>query len=435
MTEQEKKLIKRVKQEFGIYGDSEKLNNAVLRAIKFAKFNISVLIIGESGSGKDVFSKIIHRNSSRSRKNCLAVNCGSIPQGTIDSELFGYVKGAFTGALNDTKGYFEITDGGTLFLDEIGEMPMSTQARLLRVLENGEFIKVGASSVQKTDVRIVAATNRDLLKSINEGKFRSDLYYRLSDVIIEIPPLRERTEDIPKIARFFADSFADEFKMGDKHFSEEALELLKKYSWPGNVRQLKSFVKMCMIEDDSMVITPETVKKNLPQNTVLTSEVATVSNNNSNTGDNNYIALLQMMAQMLDRMNNRLDTMNNERIVPNINANVVSSAPSINAEQYNEAPIFHKAEALQSNIPEPKYSQRIPTSIDNPVIVNNIDDYDRDYVIELENLEYNYKSLKDIEKEAIESALKRNNYNRKITAQQLEIAERTLYRKIKEYNL
>ena len=190
-----------------------------------------------------------------------------------------------------------------------------------------------------------------------------------------------------------------------------------------------------MIEDDSMVITPETVKKNLPQNIVLTSEVATVSNNNSNTGDNNYIALLQMMAQMLDRMNNRLDTMNNERIVPNINANVVSSAPSINAEQYNEAPIFHNAEALQSNISEPKYSKRISTNIDKPVIVNNIHDYDRDDVIELDNLEFNYKSLKDIEKEAIESALKRNNYNRKSTAQQLEIAERTLYRKIKEYNL
>ncbi|MGN0230331.1 MAG: sigma 54-interacting transcriptional regulator [Muribaculaceae bacterium] len=441
MTTSEEKLVKEVKAKFQIYGNSEKLNNAILRATKFAKFDTSILIIGESGSGKDVFSKIIHTYSKRKNKNCLAVNCGSIPQSTIDSELFGYVKGAFTGAASDTKGYFEITDGGTLFLDEIGEMPLDTQTRLLRVLENGEFIKVGSNEVNKTNVRIVAATNRDLEKAINENKFRSDLYYRLSEITIVIPPLRERTEDIPIIARLFAADFAEKNAMGDKHFTPEALELLKRYSWPGNVRQLRSFVNMCMIESNSVEITAEMVKNNLPKNTVFTTEVATTAPKN---GDNNdYLTLFQMMVTMIDRINTRIDEMHNKNEIAKPETNIYhedvlySRLPNKTITPTNNI-LNSKAEYDYDDFDS--YDNMLNLNEDHPkecksIIIENRSSYKPDDVIELDDNNEEYKSLKEIEKEAIEIALKRNNYNRKTTAQQLQIAERTLYRKIKDYDL
>ena len=232
-----------VKQQFSIIGNSSALNNAIERALKVAPFDLSVLIIGESGSGKEFFPQIIHRYSKRKNKKYTVVNCGAIPEGTIESELFGHVKGAFTGADKDRKGYFEETNGGTIFLDEVAEMPLATQARLLRVLQNGEYIKVGSDIVQKTDVRVVAATNKNLMNAVKEGRFREDLYYRLSTIQIDIPALRERTDDIKMIVRVFAHDFAEKNHTMPVRFNEDALNALAMYSWPGNVRQLKSFIE------------------------------------------------------------------------------------------------------------------------------------------------------------------------------------------------
>ena len=438
MTASEEKLIKEVKAKFQIYGNSEQLNTAILRAIKFAKFDTSILIIGESGSGKDVFSKIIHTYSKRKNKNCLAVNCGSIPQNTIDSELFGYVKGAFTGAVSDTKGYFEITDGGTLFLDEIGEMPLDTQTRLLRVIENGEYIKVGSNEVKKTNVRIVAATNRNLEKAIMENKFRSDLYYRLSDVTITIPPLRERTEDIPIIARLFANDFADAYSMGDNHFTPDALELLKRYTWPGHVRLLRSFVSRCMIENDSIEITAEMVKNNLPKETVFTTEVATTSPKEAENP--NYMTLMSMMVSILNKMNIQINEIQNKKESTQPETKVINNDNVLYSRLPNHsiAPIHTDNDVKYNNlVVEDDMSgfEDVKPQKYKSIIIENQSSYKADDVIELDDNNEEFKSLKEIEKEAIERALKRNNYNRKTTAQQLQIAERTLYRKIKDYDL
>src|SRR6187455_1370038 len=257
--------IQTVKQRFGIIGNSSMLNNAVRVAIQVAPTDMSVLITGESGSGKESFSKIIHHLSPRKHGQFIAINCGSIPEGTIDSELFGHEKGSFTGASEARKGYFEVTNGGTIFLDEIGEMPLGTQARLLRVLENGEFIKVGSSKVQKTDVRVVAATNVNLFKAVEDGKFREDLYYRLSNVPIYVPPLRERGKDIELLFRKFAGDFADKYKVKPIVLTEEAKEILLAYRFPGNIRQLKNLVELIsVLSSDHKDVDAETLRRYLP---------------------------------------------------------------------------------------------------------------------------------------------------------------------------
>ncbi len=262
--------IQTVKQRFGIIGNSPLLNNAVSVAIQVSPTDMSVLITGESGSGKESFSKIIHHLSSRKHGQFIAINCGSIPEGTIDSELFGHEKGSFTGAHEARKGYFEVTNGGTIFLDEIGEMPLSTQARLLRVLENGEFIKVGSSKVLKTDVRVVAATNVNLMKNVEEGKFREDLYYRLSTVPIYVPPLRERGKDIELLFRKFAGDFADKYKVKPIVLTEEAKEILLAYRFPGNIRQLKNLVEqISVLSSDHKDIGAEELQHYLPKQSTL----------------------------------------------------------------------------------------------------------------------------------------------------------------------
>ena len=262
--------IKQAKLRFGIVGNNQALNLALERAVKVAPHELSVLIIGESGTGKEFFPKVIHENSSRRHNKYFAVNCGAIPEGTIDSELFGHEKGAFTGAIGDRKGYFEEADGGTLFLDEVAELPMSTQARLLRVLESGEFIRVGSSDVKKTNVRIVAATNVNMLKAIEDGKFREDLFYRLSTVTITIPPLRERGEDIVMISRKFAADFAEKNRTDEITFDTDARWALMQYRWPGNVRQLKNVVDQLSIFESGKTITKEILKNYLPANTQST---------------------------------------------------------------------------------------------------------------------------------------------------------------------
>lgn len=246
--------INNIKQRFNIIGNTPSLIRAISRAIQVARFDISVLITGESGTGKEFFPKIIHEYSARKHKKYIAVNCGAIPEGTIDSELFGHEKGAFTGALTDRKGYFEEGNGGTIFLDEVGELPLTTQARLLRVLENGEFLKVGSSTVQKTDVRIVAATNMDMTKAIQEGKFREDLFYRLNTIHIELPPLRNRLDDIFLLFRKFSSDFAEEYKMPAITLSPEAKKLLLSYRWPGNIRQLRNITEQISILETSREI-------------------------------------------------------------------------------------------------------------------------------------------------------------------------------------
>ena len=247
--------VVRAKQRFSIIGNSEALNSAIERAVKVAPIDLSVLVTGESGSGKEFFPKIIHQYGARKHKKYIAVNCGAIPEGTIDSELFGHEKGSFTGALSDRKGYFEEADGGTIFLDEVAELPLTTQARLLRVLETGEFLKVGSSKVQKTDIRVVAATNADLLKAVRAGKFREDLYYRLSTVIIQVPNLHDRGDDVLLLARKFASDFSERYMTAPIRFSEEAGELLLAYRWPGNVRQLKNIVEQLALFDSGETIT------------------------------------------------------------------------------------------------------------------------------------------------------------------------------------
>lgn len=280
--------IRQAKQRFGIVGNDQALHLALERAIKVAPHELSVLIIGESGTGKEFFPKVIHENSRRRHSRYFAVNCGAIPEGTIDSELFGHEKGAFTGAISDRKGYFEEADGGTLFLDEVAELPMSTQARLLRVLESGEFIRVGSSDVRKTNVRIVAATNVNMTKAIEEGRFREDLFYRLSTVTIVIPPLRERADDIVMIARKFAADFAEKNQTDEISFDTDARWALMKYRWPGNVRQLKNVIDQIAIFESGKTITKEIISAYLPADTRSTLP-ATVKNSPSYESEREFL--------------------------------------------------------------------------------------------------------------------------------------------------
>ena len=308
MAQNENKDILAAKQQFSIVGNSSALNNAIERALKVAPFDLSVLIIGESGSGKEFFPQIIHKYSKRKNKKYTVVNCGAIPEGTIESELFGHVKGAFTGADKDRKGYFEETNGGTIFLDEVAEMPLATQARLLRVLQNGEYIKVGSDVVQKTDVRIVAATNKNLKDAVREGRFREDLYYRLSTIQIDIPALRERADDIKMIVRVFAHDFADKYNTPPVKFSESALNALTMYSWPGNVRELKSIIERICVYEGGKEIDADIIAKYIPQDTVLsTSIVATKNHDNNNING----MLLEMIKNLFNEVNELKKKINN----------------------------------------------------------------------------------------------------------------------------
>ena len=293
--------IQSIKQRFGIIGQSALLNNAVRVAMQVAPTDMSVLITGESGSGKESFSKIIHHLSPKKHGQFIAVNCGSIPEGTIDSELFGHEKGSFTGAHEARKGYFEVTNGGTIFLDEIGEMPLGTQARLLRVLENGEFIKVGSSKVQKTDVRVVAATNINLMKSVEDGKFREDLYYRLSTVPIYVPPLRERGDDIELLFRKFASDFAEKYKVKPITLTEEAKALLLKYRFPGNIRQLKNLVEqISVLSPEVKEIDHVQLQRYLPKDSLLPALYRTESSENISERDILYKVLFEMRRDIND---------------------------------------------------------------------------------------------------------------------------------------
>ena len=400
--------IKSIKQKFGIVGNSNALNHAIQVAIQVAPTDMTVLINGESGTGKESFSKIIHSMSKRKHGEFIAVNCGAIPEGTIDSELFGHEKGSFTGANEARKGYFEVTDGGTIFLDEIGEMPLSTQSRLLRILENGEFIKVGSSKVQKTNVRIIAATNVKLKEAVDKRKFREDLYYRLNTVPIIVPPLRDRGEDISLLFRKFASDFSDKNNIESVRLNDESKDLLRKYMFPGNIRELKNLTEQISILEIERNITPEVLDKYLPKNSNLptlsnTSEVE--SNENYNERDILYKILFDLKNDM-NEMKKIIDSiMNNDtNPLPNKSKNYIQE----NNNLTNESLIINKPSSSTEN----QYQE----------------------VTELVN-ENESLNIESKEKELIIKALIKNKNKRKYAAKDLGISERTLYRKIKYYSL
>lgn len=405
--------IQSIKQRFGIIGRSTLLNNAVRVAMQVAPTDMSVLITGESGSGKESFSKIIHHLSPKKHGQFIAINCGSIPEGTIDSELFGHEKGSFTGAHEARKGYFEVTNGGTIFLDEIGEMPLGTQARLLRVLENGEFIKVGSSKVQKTDVRVVAATNVNLMKNVEDGKFREDLYYRLSTVPIYVPPLRERGDDIELLFRKFASDFAEKYKVKPITLTEDAKILLLKYRFPGNIRQLKNLVEqISVLSPEIKEIDYQQLQKYLPKDSMLPTLYKTESSESISERDILYKVLFEMRKDVNDLKKIVLENATN----PSDAAQVVK----------DHADLF---EGIEEEIKPTLDSVRVLKPNNTP-IEEEEEVQDISHVTEDDSL-----SIEKKEKELIVKALRKNNNKRKYAAQDLGISERTLYRKIKQYEL
>ena len=399
--------IKLVKQKYGIVGNSDPLNHAIQVAIQVAPTDMTVLINGESGSGKESFSKIIHSMSKRKHGEFIAVNCGAIPEGTIDSELFGHEKGSFTGANESRKGYFEVTDGGTIFLDEIGEMPLSTQSRLLRILENGEFIKVGSSKVQKTDVRIIAATNVKLKEAVEKRKFREDLYYRLNTVPIIVPPLRDRGEDISLLFRKFASDFSDKNNIDPIRLNDESKNLLNKYRFPGNIRELKNLTEQISILEIDRNITPEILDKYLPKTSNLPalSNIGEVeSEENYNERDILYKILFDLKSDM-NEMKKIIDSIMN-------NSNSISSEPNSYLQEDNNSSNENLIIEKRSNLGENQFQE----------------------VTELVN-ENESLRIESKERELIIKALIKNKNKRKYAAKDLGISERTLYRKIKHYNL
>jgi transcriptional regulator with PAS, ATPase and Fis domain len=411
--------IQSIKQRFGIIGNAPQLNNAVRVAMQVAPTDMSVLITGESGSGKESFSKIIHNLSPRKHGQFIAINCGSIPEGTIDSELFGHEKGSFTGAHEARKGYFEVTNGGTIFLDEIGEMPLGTQARLLRVLENGEFIKVGSSKVVKTDVRVVAATNVNLLLKVEQGRFREDLYYRLNTVPIFVPALRERGRDIELLFRKFATDFAERYKVKPIVLSEDAKVLLLKYRFPGNIRQLKNLVdQISVLAPESKEINTEELNNYLPKENSLPALYREGSaKDNFSEREILYKVLFDMKKDMNDLKKIVLENIANP-----------SSASQIMQEN---AGLFEGIQtSVETKANEPMVYTISPDIREVRPMGESVEVEDITHEAEDDSL-----SIAKKEKELILKALRKNNNKRKYAARDLGISERTLYRKIKEYEL
>jgi transcriptional regulator with PAS, ATPase and Fis domain len=411
--------IQNIKMRFGIIGNSILLNNAVRVAMQVSPTDMSVLITGESGSGKESFSKIIHHLSPRKHGQFIAINCGSIPEGTIDSELFGHEKGSFTGAHESRKGYFEVTNGGTIFLDEIGEMPLGTQARLLRVLENGEFIKVGSSKVQKTDVRVVAATNVNLMKSVEDGKFREDLYYRLSTVPIFVPPLRERGRDAELLFRKFATDFAEKYKVKPIALTDDAKEGLLQYRFPGNIRQLKNLVEqISVLSTEDKEITAGILQRYLPKENNLPALYRNHASDKDGMSERDilYKVLFDMKKDVTDLKKVVLDLMNGPGEASKL---IKENAHLFNDVHHHDGETVSK-EPVVLNIPQTQGS-------DNEHIE---DVHDISHVAEDDSL-----SIEKKEKELIIRALQKNNNRRKYAARDLGISERTLYRKIKQYEL
>jgi len=399
--------LQNIKQRYNIVGNCEALNNALDVALKVAPIDLSVLIIGESGVGKDILPRIIHDNSPRRREKYFAINCGAIPEGTIDSELFGHVKGSFTGAINDSQGYFGVADKGTLFLDEVGELPMATQARLLRVLENGEYIPVGGTEIRKTDVRIVAATNVNIRKAISEGHFREDLYYRLNQVQIQMPALRDRGEDIVLLFRLFAMQMAEKYRMDKVVLTDEAKHMLMRYKWPGNIRQLKSITEQLSILSTDRTITPEILSQFIPQDQESTQLVA-IHKESDRTFENEREILYKILFELRSNVNDMRHEMSTlKKQIEDVRGSNIQQGGSLSATQLTP---------LQS-------IQSITPAMEDAVAEEYVEP-------EPENLNVN-----DWSRQALEKALERNGGNRKKAAQEMGISDRTLYRRLKQYGI
>lgn len=415
-----------IKQRFGIIGNSNLLNDAIDIAMQVAPTDLSVLVSGESGSGKENFAKIIHSQSTRKHNDFIAVNCGAIPDGTIDSELFGHEKGAFTGAVDHRKGYFEVADGGTIFLDEVGELPMSTQARLLRVLEAGEFIKVGSSKVQKTNIRVVAATNLDIPKAIKKGKFREDLYYRLNTIPIKIPSLRERKEDIYLLFRKFSVDLAEKYRMPPLRLDEEAREILENYRWPGNIRQLKNIAEQISVIEENRLVTRNQLLKYLPE--ASTSNLPVIIGNDSiNDSDPTQSSDWKRERELLYKA--LFDMKRELRGLKGVVTDLVRNHGNIKDTESAFQQLNLEGDKLP---PQELTSYPVPVSktFDAQPTQENEEDYHDSHEVVEESL-----SLAEREKEFIIKALDKHRGKRKNAAKELGISERTLYRKIKEYGI
>ena len=397
--------LQRIKQRYNIVGNCEALNHILDVALQVAPTDLSVLIIGESGVGKEIIPRVIHDNSPRKREKYFAINCGSIPEGTIDSELFGHVKGSYTGAINDSPGYFGVANKGTLFLDEVGELPLATQARLLRVLETGEYIPVGGTEVKKTDVRIVAATNVNIRQAISEGRFREDLYYRLNSIPIQMPALRERGEDIVLLFRLFAMQMAEKYHMERVTLTDEAKQILMRYKWPGNVRQLKNITEQISVLSQERIITPQILSKFIPQDQETT-QLAVIKNNSDHSFENEREILYKILFELRGNVNDMRREMSQlKKQMEDVKTTPASSIQPIQPIQpisSIQQPMLEEAEAEEYIEPTP----------------------------EQENL-----NLSDLSRQMLEKALERNNGNRKKAAQELGISDRTLYRRLKQYGL
>jgi transcriptional regulator with PAS, ATPase and Fis domain len=417
--------VQAIKQRFEIIGNDPKLNRAIEKAIQVAPTDISVLVTGESGVGKESIPKIIHSLSHRKHGKYIAVNCGAIPEGTIDSELFGHEKGSFTGATATREGYFEVADGGTIFLDEVGELPLTTQVRLLRVLENGEFIKVGSSQVQKTNVRIVAATNVNMVEAIEKGKFREDLYYRLSTVEIGLPPLRDRKEDIHLLFRKFAADFAHKYKMPPIKLDDQAVQYLLKYRWGGNIRQLRNAAEQISVLETNRDISLQTLVSYLPaEGPNLPSVINKKSESDFSTErDILYKVLFDMKSDLNDLKKLTLELMKNGAKVQDINPSLIQKVYGTSKE--NESEILFEEEPRISVIPTEEALEE--EYIDEDDEGNYIF---ADTIEEVDSLRLDQKEI-----ELIKKALERNKGKRKAAADELGISERTLYRKIKQFDL
>ena len=420
--------VQAIKQRFGIIGNTPSLNRAIEKAIQVAPTDISVLVTGESGVGKESIPKIIHQLSHRKHNKYIAVNCGAIPEGTIDSELFGHEKGSFTGATQTREGYFEVADGGTIFLDEVGELPLTTQVRLLRVLENGEFLKVGSSKVQKTNVRIVAATNVNMFEAIEKEKFREDLYYRLSTVDIHLPPLRDRQEDIHLLFRKFASDFALKYKMPIIKLTDVAVQLLEKHRWSGNIRQLRNIAEQLSVLEQNRTISAETLKSYLPTSgTNLPAVIKTAKSESDFSSEREilYKVLFDMKSDLNDLKKLTLELMkngntkdvekNNESLIQKIYGNADEDDADYEEDSIENNDVISIPEHISNH-------EKNDTVLDKYHFAEEIE--------EEETL-----SLQDKELELIKKSLERHSGKRKLAAAELGISERTLYRKIKQYDL
>lgn len=398
--------LQKIKQRYGIVGNNHELNRALDVALQVAPTDLSVLIVGESGVGKENIPRVIHDNSPRRREKYFAINCGSIPEGTIDSELFGHEKGSFTGAVGESEGYFGVANKGTIFLDEVGELPLATQARLLRVLETGEYIRVGGQKIMKTDIRIVAATNVNMQKAISEGRFREDLYYRLNTIPIQIPPLRDRGDDIILLFRLFAMQMAEKYRLPKITLTDEAKAVMMKYKWPGNVRQLKNITEQMSILSSEREIDAEALCRFIPQD-IESTQLATVNNGSTHSYESEREILYKILYELRGNVSDLRREMNDLR--KQLGSNAAESR-----EQKSSLPtIINRRQDLGEQRQVPSVLDAVAEEISEP-----------------ENL-----NLEDIGKQMLEKALDRNGGNRKKAALELGISDRTLYRRIKQYGL